>query len=157
MIAQRLLTCLTAAIAALAVGAPFAWAGPGIVDDSWRDAPRSTQATLATPDRQAVVYRLDGRGTATTNRIVDDYFREAQPSINQSPGVTNRIVDDYFRDAAPAAAAANGFHWGDFGIGIAVAFGAMLLLAGVGAGALAAHQTRSRTTSPAAGASLVRP
>jgi hypothetical protein len=85
----------------------------------------------------------------TTNRITDDYFRDAQRSVNASPPVTNRIVDDYFRDAAPAVASANGFHWGAFGIGIAVAFGAMLLLAGVGAVALAVRQTRSRKTGPA--------
>ena len=70
-------------------------------------------------------------------------------------GVTDRLVDDYFRDVIATSAptsegiavrrllaqpgpvsgvrvrAPGGFDWGDFGIGIAVAVGAMLLAMGV--------------------------
>ena len=96
-------------------------------------------------DAQRSVQQSQG----VTNRIVDDYFRDAPRSINPSPGVTNRIVDDYFRDdAAPAVTSSN--HGSDVSIGIAVAVGGMLLIFALGAGALAARRTRSRRTSPAA-------
>jgi hypothetical protein len=42
-----------------------------------------------------------------------------------------------------------GFDWADFGIGFAVAVGAMLLLAGVGAGVLALRQGRADRTHSA--------
>jgi hypothetical protein len=41
------------------------------------------------------------------------------------------------------------FHWGDFGIGVGVTFGSMLLLAGLAASALAARQKRDERTGPA--------
>jgi hypothetical protein len=67
-----------------------------------------------------------------------------------TPAVSDRIVDDYFRDAPAVAASGNGFEWGDFSIGIAVGVGSMLVLAGLGAGAFAARENRGKKTRPAA-------
>ncbi len=41
------------------------------------------------------------------------------------------------------------FNWGDFGIGVGVALGSMLLLAGLAAGTLAARQRRGENAGPA--------
>jgi len=118
---RRFTIGIASAIAAFAVAVPIAGAGNTIVDDYWRDqAPATSQA----PDT-----------------VVDDYFRDA-PRV-QSP-TPNTIVDDYFRDPPVAVVSANqGFDWADFGIGAAVAIGAMLVLAGIAAGLLAVRQGRS--------------
>jgi hypothetical protein len=161
----RIITGLTIAIAALAVWVPFASAGNGIVDDSWRsasvkatpgvstrlvddywrDSLRAVKVTPGVANRIVDDYFRNAQPSVTAtpaDRIVDDYFRNAQPVVQLTPGVANRIVDDSFRDAPAAVATGNGFNWGDFGIGAAVAVGAMLMLAGLGAGLLAARQNR---------------
>ncbi|HET7745096.1 MAG TPA: hypothetical protein VFK76_10185 [Gaiellaceae bacterium] len=118
---RRFTIGIAVAIAALAVAVPVAGAGNTTVDDYWRD-----QATLT---------------TKAHDTIVDDYFRDAPRAQPQTP---NTIVDDYFRDAPVVVGAANGgFDWADFGIGIAVAVGAMLVLAGLGAALLVVRQGRS--------------
>lgn len=128
----RIITGVTVAIAALAVGVPFASAGNGIVDDSWRSA-RDIKAM-----------------PAVSTRLVDDYWRDSLRNMKPTAAVSERIVDDYFRDAPTAVAdGSDGFDWGDFGIGIAVAVGSMLMLAGLGAGVLAARQSHKKT-GPAA-------
>jgi hypothetical protein len=128
---HRLITLLVEAIVALTVGLPAASAGSGIVDDYFRDAQRNVE-----------------QSTGVTNRIVDDYFRDTHRSIAASPGVTNRIVDDYFRDGPTAAVSVSSFQWRDLGIGIAAGLGAMLLLAGLAAGAV--FRSRNRKTERAA-------
>jgi hypothetical protein len=128
MLARRFMIGLVAGIAALAVGAPLAGAGNRLVDDYWRD-----QAVVASP---------------TADRIVDDYWRDGLRGVKPAPLVTDRIVDDYFRDAPAVVATGDGFDWGDFGIGIAVAVGSMLVLAGLGAG-LAVRRSRGETPNPA--------
>jgi hypothetical protein len=50
---------------------------------------------------------------------------------------------------APGLVSTDRFHWGDFGIGVGVSVGFMLLLAGVAAGARAARQRRGARTGPA--------
>jgi hypothetical protein len=123
---RRFTIGIASAVGALAFAVPLAGAGNTIVDDYWRDqAPVTSQA----PDT-----------------IVDDYFRDA-PQV-QSPA-PNTIVDDYFRDPPVAVVTVKqGFDWADFGIGIAVAVGAMLVLAGVGAGLLAFRQGRGHHPRP---------
>jgi len=125
---RRFTIGIAAAVAALAFAVPLAGAGNTIVDDYWRD-----QAPATTP-------------TPTRDTIVDDYFRNA-PVVQSKP--RNTIVDDYFRDPSGAVVSANqGFDWADFGIGIAVAVGAMLVLAGLGAGFLAVRQGRGHRPRP---------
>jgi hypothetical protein len=99
-------------------------------------------------------YFRDAQRTAqqsqgVTNRIVDDYFRDGSRSVTPSPGVANRIVDDYFRDDA-ASAIGSSNHRGGVSNGIAVGLGGMLLIIALGVGTLAARRSRSRRTSPAA-------
>jgi hypothetical protein len=50
---------------------------------------------------------------------------------------------------APGLASVDRFHWGDFGIGVGVSVGLMLLFAGLAASALAARQRRGARTGPA--------
>ena len=90
----------------------------------------------------AVGVPLAGAGNSATcpppyrasDTIVDDYWRDGLQCVTATPSTS-----------APAVViSGGGFHWADFGIGIGVAFGAMLLLAGLGAGVLAARPSRSR-------------
>jgi hypothetical protein len=53
------------------------------------------------------------------------------------------------RVVPPDLVSADRFHWDDFGIGVSVALGSMLLLAGLAASALAARQRRSERTGTA--------
>src|SRR2546428_10069714 len=61
--------------------------------------------------------------------------RQARAERVRGPGL-NRLAKRYGATAAPASStgAADGFDWGDAGLGVAAAFGAMLLVA---AGAIA--------------------
>jgi hypothetical protein len=122
MSTRYLLIAIVAGIATLAV-APIAGAGDTPVDDYFRDAP----ATLIAPP----------------DTIVDDYFRDAPATLIAPP---DTIVDDYFRDAPTVVTSGSTFNWGDFGIGVVTAAGAMLLLAGLVVGVLAARQGRSHRT-----------
>jgi hypothetical protein len=51
--------------------------------------------------------------------------------------------------ASPGPLSAGRFDWGEFGLGIGVAFGSMLLLTGLAAGALATRQRHGVNTGPA--------
>jgi len=65
-----------------------------------------------------------------SERLVDDYFRDATPV---SPQTSQGFVDDSWRSpfVVREVETAGGFDWGDFGIGAAVALGAMLLTMGI--------------------------
>jgi hypothetical protein len=121
---RYLLIAIIAGIAALAV-APIAGAGDTPVDDYWRDQ--------------------SGPVSIPSNTIVDDYFRDAPATVTVPP---DTIVDDYFRDAPTLVASGSAFDWADFGIGVVTATGAMLLLAGLLVGVLAARQGRAQRTGP---------
>lgn len=72
-----------------------------------------------------------GTANSVTDRLVDDYFRDA---VATSAPTSEGIVDDSWRSTfVPQAveSSSGGFDWGDFGIGVAVAVGAMLLAMGV--------------------------
>ena len=65
-----------------------------------------------------------------SDRMVDDYFRNSTPvSLQTSQG----FVDDSWRSpfVVQRVESAGGFDWGDFGIGVAAALGAMLLTMGI--------------------------
>lgn len=53
------------------------------------------------------------------------------------------------RVAASELVSSDRFNWGDFGIGVGVALGSMLLLAGLAAGALVARKRRGESVRPA--------
>ena len=68
---------------------------------------------------------------SVTDRLVDDYFRDA---VATSAPTSAGLVDDSWRSAFVVEGvqqSSGGFNWGDFGIGVAVAVGAMLLAMGV--------------------------
>lgn len=127
---RRFITVLGALTTAILVmGVPLAFSQDRLVDDYWRD-----QQFQVTP--------------AVADSLVDDYFRDPQPAI--APAVTDRIVDDYFRDPEPVAVSSDqGVDWGDFGIGLAVGVGSILMLVGIGIAALAVR-SRNHKTRPAA-------
>jgi hypothetical protein len=148
---SRLAKVLGVVVAAACLAAPVALANSGpaidswfreehginvVVDDYYRDAPQ--QITVDDWYRDPVA-------TQAPTVVVDDYFRD--PVTRQAPQV---LPDDYFRDPQPTVVRVpvNGFDWGDFGIGAAASMGALLLLLGLAAGALAAR--RSHQTEPAA-------
>jgi hypothetical protein len=69
-------------------------------------------------------------GLGVSDRMVDDYFRNSTPvSLQTSQG----FVDDSWRSpfVVQGVESAGGFDWGDFGIGVAAALGAMLLAMGI--------------------------
>lgn len=53
------------------------------------------------------------------------------------------------RVAAPELVSSDRFSWGDFGLGVGVALGSMLLLAALAAAAIASRQRRDERTGPA--------
>lgn len=148
MSTRYLLSALVAGVAALVLGAPLAGAGNTPVDDYWRD-----QAVVATPTSATLVddYFRDPATIAvpTSGTLVDDYFRDA-PIATATQVAANPVVDDYFRDAPTVVTTSGGgFHWADFGIGIAVAFGTMLILLGLGLGVRALRLSGDRQSKSA--------
>jgi hypothetical protein len=131
---EKMIGHLAVFIAALATAATVALGFPSTASEGVRHHGVTVQKLAPTPVR---------------DRIVDDYFRDgSKRSMPQgvtvqklaSAPVTDRIVDDYFRDSSRVSVAqssANGFDWGDFGIGAATMFGLVLLLAGLAVGVLA--------------------
>jgi hypothetical protein len=84
------------------------------------------------------------------------------PGADGSPAAAHGTLDSYWRDGpiivqpnvaspgeAPAARESNAFVWSDFGVGIGVAFGSMLVLAALATGVLGFRVSRDRTTGQA--------
>lgn len=107
---------LAASVAALAVPAT---AAPSCTPPAGADTWYCTAVSLS--------------DTGVTDRQVDDYFRDVNFA---SPMTSNGIVDDSWRSpfvVETTQPSSSGFDWGDFGIGAAVAVGAMLLAIGIAA------------------------
>jgi hypothetical protein len=118
----RLARVLALGIVAMAFVVPAAQANDRLVDD-WFRAPSAKQAAPASKP--------------VTNRLVDDYFRDANRVTAQT---SDGIVDDWFRDdnrvaASAAKTTADRFDWKEFGIGAAAMLG-VVLAAGLAIGAL---------------------
>lgn len=85
----------------------------------------------------------------------DGWYEYAVSLTRSSDTATVDARSPDTRDAAvPArtlvrAVSPDHFNWGDFGIGVGAAVGLLLLLATLGAGALASRQKREENTSPA--------
>jgi hypothetical protein len=156
---------ITGLIAVLAVGAalmaPVAFGNDGLVDDWFRDAKPVAQASIGLID---VTAQESSRPLASpvatasvANRIVDDWFRDAKPVAQASIGLIDVSAQESSRPltspavAAPAIAGApaqSSFAWSEFGIGAGAMLGLVLLLAGIGLGALTVrHRGGSLTTS----------
>jgi len=117
----RLVTAIAAAVAVAAFAIPASAASgsctPPAGADGWYCAALSTSNPSA--------------AQKTSERLVDDYFRD--PVAISAP-TSEGIVDDSWRSPFVIEGiqqSSGGFNWGDFGIGIAVAVGAMLLAVGV--------------------------
>jgi hypothetical protein len=118
---RGLITAAAAAVAAAAFAIPAsADSGPCTPPagaDGWYCAALSTNNAVT--------------AKRVTDRLVDDYFRDA---VALSAPTSEGIVDDSWRSPVMIEGAqqtSGGFNWGDFGIGIAVAVGAMFAVLGV--------------------------
>jgi hypothetical protein len=129
------------------VGAPVDGRSPDTID----------AALLA---QQGSFVLLDGRSPDTVDAAIAAQQRSLAPLDGRSPDTVDAalaaqqstLVDGRSPDTIDAALQAhspvvtiirsNGFDWGDFGIGFAVAVGSLLLLAGLGAGLIAARQSQ---------------
>ena len=103
-----------------------------LVDDYFRDPPART--STCTPPAGAdgwycAALSMNNAGAAkgVTGRLVDGFVAMSAPT-------SEGIVDDSWRSPFAVEGdqqSSGGFNWGDFAIGVAVAFGAMLLAMGV--------------------------
>jgi hypothetical protein len=127
---------VAAALAALAASTAMSATyrtGDHLVDDSFRDSPATTPVTYKASDRLVDDY-FRGADTSATRRLPAELAAigvNLYPAANGNTApVADRIVDDYFRDATgppTVQVPANGFNWGDFGIGAAAMLGLVLL------------------------------
>jgi hypothetical protein len=99
-------------------------------------------------------------GIAVVDALSPDTREAAEQAKPSSPVLIADARSPDTRDTAfralletrvvpPDLVSADRFHWDDFGIGVSVALGSMLLLAGLAASALAARQRRSERTGTA--------
>jgi hypothetical protein len=79
-------------------------------------------------------------------RVIAAHQRSLTPSDGRSPDTIDAALQAH--NPVATVVTPNGFAWGDFGIGVGVAIGSMLMLAGLAAGVLAVRQ--SQKTRPAA-------
>jgi hypothetical protein len=153
---------LVAIVAAVvAFGAPLALANDGLVDDWFRDGRPMAQTSQGLIDVTAsdVSRPLATSVSAApaTDRLVDDWFRDVKSVPEASIGLIDVTAQESSRPlgspavAAPAIAGApaqSSFAWSEFGIGAGAMLGLVLLLAGIGLGALTVrHRGGSLTTS----------
>lgn len=124
-------------------------------------SPDTKDAAIAAHSLDSVVgARFDGRSPDTIDAALAAQARSLVPVDGRSPDTVDAalaaqesaVVDGRSPDTIDAALQAHspvvtvvkpsGFDWGDFGIGFAVAVGSLLLLAGLGAGLMAARQSQ---------------
>lgn len=98
----------------------------------------------------ALVALVAPAGQAATSQpdAIDRYL--ANQARSTPPGdAIDRYLANQARPVIGGTEVASGaFGWGDFGIGVAAAFGLMLVTAGLGAGFHAARQGGGRLTGP---------
>jgi hypothetical protein len=117
-----------------------------------------TYVDLRSPDaREAADQWNPGSGTA----VVDARSPDARDAAHQpNPGSLVDLRSPDARDAAipitrearvaaPDVVSSDRFNWGDFGLGLGVALGSMLLIAALMGGALAARKRRGDSIGPA--------
>jgi hypothetical protein len=158
---RRITLALALAVLATAWAAQSAPAFDGRSPDT-RDAAEQSQAgsvvDLRSPDaREAADQWNPGSGTA----VVDARSPDARDAAHQpNPGSLVDLRSPDARDAAipitrearvaaPDVVSSDRFNWGDFGLGLGVALGSMLLIAALMGGALAARKRRGDSIGPA--------
>ena len=102
-------------------------------------SPDTRDAAMAAHDS---FYALD----PAIARAIAAHQQSLTPADGRSPDTIDAALQAHNRVATFVKS--NGFDWGDFGIGVGVAIGSMLMLAGLAAGVLAVRQ--SQKTGPAA-------
>jgi len=147
---QRLVAVLVTGIAALAVGVSLAAADSCTLDLCFVPA-RAADRTLSVGNGMIDDYWRDGlqmkSSPTRADQIVDDYWRDGLGRERSTPTVTGPALDDYWRDQPALVVTGSGFAWGDFALGIGVATGSLLALAGLATGLVATRLGRktSRT------------
>ena len=140
-----------------------AWAAvPALAfDGRLPDTREAAQVTGGSAAKPSVI--VDGRspdsrdaGQRTASALSDAWVGVF--SARPDPGVSSLVADAWLgmlaalpQPGIPAAQvdSSDRFHWDDFGIGVGVTLGSMLLVAGLGASALAARQKRGARTGAA--------
>ncbi len=130
----RPLKSIALALAVSALAVPMAQAK--LVDGR---SPDTRDAAMATHDS---FYALD----PAIARAIAAHQQALTPSDGRSPDTIDAALPAH--NPVATFVKSNGFDWGDFGIGVGVAIGSMLMLAGLAAGLLAVRQ--SQKTGPAA-------
>ena len=118
---HKLSALVTAAAAAAVAAAAFAI--PASADSGSCTPPAGADGWYCA----ALLMNNAGTANGVTDRLVDDYFRNA---VATSAPTSEGLVDDSWRSpfvVEGVQQSSGGFSWGDFGIGVAVALGAMLL------------------------------
>jgi len=134
---SRMATGIALAATIAALTAPAALAGGNRVVDG--RSPDTRDAAMATHDS---FYALD----PAIARAIAAHQQSLTPSDGRSPDTRDAALQAH--NPVATFVKSNGFDWGDFGIGVGVAIGSMLMLAGLAAGVLAVRQ--SQKTGPAA-------
>jgi len=147
-------------VLALALAAVVVPAALAVAPRDGRSPDTKDAAAAAQPVDSVVGAPVDGRSPDTIDAALLAQQRSLVPLDGRSPDTLDAglvaqqssLVDGRSPDTIDAALQAhspvitivksNGFDWGDFGIGFAVAVGSLLLLAGLGAGLMAARQSQ---------------
>ena len=123
-IRNRLLgLALVAAIAAMAAPAALAGGSSGTYKDGWYG-----YAVALTKQQQQRLPVLDGRSPDTRDAAAVASLERLTPIDGRSPDTADAAVQAHL--PVVTVVRSPGFDWGDFGIGVAAAFGLMLLVAG---------------------------
>ncbi len=140
---RRLKRAIVLALAVAGLAAPAALAGNA--PDAFERAVAARQsAQVGTyPDDRAVIRGANPTGLGTQVGVYSDdrpVIRGANPTgLGLVPDVFERTVaagESAYLRTPSVPVSSDGFHWGDFGIGAGAMLGFLMLLVGIGAGAL---------------------
>jgi hypothetical protein len=101
-------------------------------------SPDTVDAALAAQGSSLVP--LDGRSPDTIDAALAAQGSSLVPLDGRSPDTVDAALQAH--SPVVTIVRSSGFDWGDFGIGFAAAVGSLLLLAGLGAGLIAARQSQ---------------
>jgi hypothetical protein len=99
---------------------------------------------LRSPDTREAAEQAPGSGVVAVDLRSPDTRDAAEQ--RQPVSIVEVAVP---ADSQPSLLSGDRFHWGDFGVGVGIAFGAMLLIGGLAAAVLATRQRRGERTGPA--------
>ena len=133
--AHLVTTVLALTVAAVAVPAAL-----GGVPRDGRSPDTKDAAIAAHSASSVIVAPVDGRSPDTVDAALAAQGSSLVPLDGRSPDTVDAALQAH--SPVVTIVRSSGFDWGDFGIGFAAAVGSLLLLAGLGAGLIAARQSQ---------------